>query len=120
MYEVFISSLMLVGTSLCPGVNELIEPSYARERVARARRIPVSDVQVLHERGVLLDELAARLDHLAHERGEHELRLGLVLELHLEQSARLRIHGRAPQLFGVHFAQALVALDGHALLAQAL
>src|SRR5215475_11949078 len=100
MYEVFISSLMLVGTSFCPGVNELIDPSYARERV-RERGVPspsTSDVQVLHERGVLLDEPAARLHHLAHERGEHDLGLRAVLELHAQQGARLRIHGRAPQL----------------------
>src|SRR5262245_15269918 len=114
MYEVFISSSMVMGTIFCRGVNELIEPSYARERRAEAKK-PASNVEIPHERGVLFDELAARLDQLAHEHGEHLVGLHRVLELHLEERARLRIHRGAPQLLGVHLAQALVALHRHAL-----
>ena len=42
-------------------------------------------VQVPHVERVVLDELAARLDLIAHQRREHLVRLGVVLGAHLQQ-----------------------------------
>ena len=39
-----------------------------------------------------------------------------ILDAHLQQAARFRIHRGVPQLFGIHFAQALEALDRAAFL----
>src|SRR5690242_356821 len=83
----------------------------------RGARGAVSDVQVHHFEGVLLDEAAAPLHLVPHEQVE-DLLGGLdVLELHLEQGALVGIERRLPELLGVHLAEALVALDGPALLA---
>src|SRR5262249_19483701 len=81
---------------------------------------PSSDVQVSHGKGVLFDELAPRLDQVAHERREDLIRLDAVLDLHLEERARRRVHRRLPQLLRVHLAQTLVPLDGEPLPAHLL
>jgi hypothetical protein len=59
---------------------------------------------------LVLDERPARLDVVAHQRGEDFVGGDGVVDLHLEQAAHGGVHGGFPQLFGVHFAQALVAL----------
>ena len=60
---------------------------------------------------VLFDELAARFDDIAHQRREDLVGGDRVLDAHLEQAARFRIDRGFPQLLGIHFAQALEALD---------
>ncbi len=57
----------------------------------------------------------ARLDLLAHELGEHVVRLGGVVDVHPQQRARGGVHRRLPELVGVHLAEALEALDGEVL-----
>ena len=44
------------------------------------------------------------------------LRLDHVFELHLQQRARLGVHGGGPELVGIHLPQALEARDGELLL----
>src|SRR6266478_5497906 len=70
-----------------------------------------SDVEVADVERVLLDELAARLDLVAHQLLEHLLSVLLRTDLHAQHRARLRIHRGLPQLLRVHLAQTLVALD---------
>jgi hypothetical protein len=53
---------------------------------------------------VVFDELAARFDIFAHQRGENILGSYRVLEFHLQQRARIGVHGRVPELLGIHFA----------------
>jgi hypothetical protein len=68
-------------------------------------------VQVPDAERVQLDEGAARLDLVAHQLGEDLVGGDAVLDLHLEQPPRLRVHRRLPELLGIHFAQSLVPLD---------
>src|SRR5438067_6401281 len=124
MYERFISSSMLTGW--CCGTRSAMllgiwdsgfgirSDSGSVTRVIRESRIPnhdPSDVQVLYIQRVVLDELAARLHLIAHQRREHQVRFGVILGAHLQQRARFRIHRRRPELIGIHFAEALVAVD---------
>src|SRR5205814_1241398 len=69
-----------------------------------------SDVEEANVEGVRLDELPARLDFVTHQSGEDLVGLVAVLDLHLEQRPRLRVHRRLPELRRVHLAEALVAL----------
>src|SRR6266567_8495987 len=57
--------------------------------------------------GVLLDELAARLDVLAHQDAEHPVRRRGVLQHDLLQHAGVGVHRGLPKLVGVHLPQAL-------------
>ena len=66
-------------------------------------------------RGLGPDEVLARPDLLAHEHREHVVGLSRVLRVDLQQRARGRVHGRLPELVGVHLAQALEALHGQVL-----
>src|SRR5690606_35748676 len=61
--------------------------------------------------GVALDELAARLDGVAHEGREDAVGGGGVLDGDLLEDARLGVHRGGPELLRVHLAEALVALD---------
>src|SRR5690606_36383342 len=74
-------------------------------------------VQMADVQGVFLDEFAARLDDVAHQRGEDGVRLIRMADADLEQRARLGVERGLPELFGVHLAQPLIALDGDALAA---
>ena len=65
---------------------------------------------------MLLDEFAARLDLIAHERREHVICREHIFDPHLHQAAGLRIDGRVPELLRVHLSEALVALNGLAFL----
>src|SRR5437867_10030540 len=67
-----------------------------------------SHIQVRDLEGVPLDELAARLHLVAHEDREDPVGLDGVLDLHLQQLAPRRVHGRLPELLGVHLPTALV------------
>src|SRR5690349_25162574 len=108
MYERFISSSMLTG---------IFEA--AMSVIGESCRCPRSalDIQVLDVESVVLDELAPRLDLVAHQRGEHEVGLRMIFGFHLQQRALRGIHRRLPQRVRVHLAEALVAVDGNALLA---
>src|SRR3954468_15394305 len=64
-----------------------------------------SDVEVGHVAGVGLDELAPRLDLVAHEHREHALGLRGVVHGHLDKGARPRVHRRLLELGRVHLAQ---------------
>src|SRR5688500_12802079 len=66
-----------------------------------ARPTHGSDVEVGDAQGVVFDEGAAWLDHIAHQRGEDLVRRDGVLDPHLEQAARFRIDGGVPELLGV-------------------
>src|SRR5690606_37364041 len=92
----------------------------SRERAARLReRAPHgferarrgSDIEIAHVQCVLFDELAARLDEVAHQLREDAVGFLHLLDLHLEQIALLGIHRGLPQLLGVHLTETLVALD---------
>ena len=69
------------------------------------------DVEVRDGERVALDELAARLDLIAHQRREDLVGGDRVFDAHLHEPTRLGIHGRVPELLGVHLAEAFVALD---------
>src|SRR5690606_4325559 len=70
-----------------------------------------SDIEVGHLQRVVLDELAARFDHVAHQRAEDLGGGDGVLDPHAQQAAGIRVDRGFPQLLGGHFAQALEALD---------
>src|SRR5690606_38531717 len=78
----------------------------------RPRRLACrSDIEVRRLQGVVLDERPAWFDHVAHQRAENLIGGHGVLDADLQQPARLRVHGGFPQLFRIHLAQALEALD---------
>ena len=58
-----------------------------RREAGLARRPDGLDVEVAHVERVVLDELAARLDLIAHQRREHLIGLRVVLGAHLQQRA---------------------------------
>src|SRR4051812_27985377 len=112
MYERFISSSMLTGIRFC-GLDVLIRCAYRVEYSWRRG----SDVEIPDIERVVLDELAARLHLVAHQRREHLIGFGVVFSADLKQRAMVRVHRGVPQRIGVHLAQALVAVDSDALLA---
>src|SRR5262249_11499876 len=73
-------------------------------------------VEVPNIQRVIFDELAPRLDHVAHENGEHFVCVdGVILvQVDLQQFALLGIHGGLEQLFGVHLAETFETFDLHA------
>jgi len=78
---------------------------------------PVSHIKKLDVERVVLNELAAGGDFVAHEEGEERVGLGGVLDIHFQQAALVGIHRRFEELLRVHFAEALVALDAEAFAA---
>src|SRR6266545_457014 len=112
MYERFISSSMFTGTLLemsvmvCGGDGRFANRPYRR-----------SNIEVLDVERVVFDELAARLDLVAHQGGEHQVRGRVIFRLDLQERPLGRIHRGLPQRVRVHLAEALVAVDGDALLA---
>src|SRR3984957_14424114 len=76
-----------------------------------------SYVQVRHAQRILLDELSARLDNVAHELDEDIVGLVDLADLDLQKRAGFAVEGSLPQLVLVHLAQALIALESHALAA---
>ena len=56
-----------------------------------------------------LDETLARGHFFAHQFGKHLVGFHEILDAHFQHLARFRVHRGFPKLFGVHFAQALVA-----------
>src|SRR5277367_4644271 len=97
------------------------EPSGAAQlpRAILARRAAYlleSNVQVRHLQRVLFDELASRLDRIAHQRGEDIVRGDSVFDAHLQQAPGLRIDGGVPKLLWVHLTEPLISLNALALL----
>src|SRR5271167_2045467 len=78
-----------------------------------------SDVEVADVERVLFDELAPRLDLVAHQRAEDFLSFLARRNLHPQHRPRLRVHRGLPELPRIHLAQPLVALDVDALLSRA-
>ena len=74
--------------------------------------------RILDVAGIPLDEVAARLDLVAHQHREHLVGSGGVLDGHLLEDAVRRVHGRLAQLARVHLAEALEPLEVEALLGQ--
>ena len=70
-----------------------------------------SDVEVRDSARVLFDELPPRLDHVAHQHREESVRRRGVLDRHLLQRARRRVHRGLTQLVGVHLTETLEARD---------
>src|SRR5260370_21749724 len=108
-----------------PGVRSVrMTDTSSRNAVAASSRFiaalsscPVV-VDVLDLQGVLLDEVAARLNFFTHERAEHLLRRERIVELNAQQRPPGRVERCVPELLAVHFAQALEAGHLHALLAE--
>src|SRR5438876_974139 len=69
------------------------------------------NVQVAHGLGVRLDESFAGIDVGTHQDVEDLVRLDRVFDLDAEQHPVLWVHGRFPQLVGVHLAETFVAGD---------
>ena len=59
---------------------------------------------------VLLDELATWTHILAHEHGEGVVSLCCIIDGHLLEEARFRVHGGLPKLFWVHLTKTFVSL----------
>jgi hypothetical protein len=80
------------------------------DRVAKGAGLRVglhrhaSNIQVHDFQRIVFDEFAPRLDVFTHERSKNVFRRDRVLELYLQQGPCVRVHGRIPQLLGVHFA----------------
>ena len=64
---------------------------------------------------MLLDEVAARLDHVAHQLGEDVVGLVDLLDLHLKQRAHVDVQRGFPELSRVHLAKTFIALQRDAL-----
>src|SRR6266478_5922246 len=75
------------------------------------------DIEIGHLQRIVLDEVAARLDHVAHQGREDLVGFVGMVDLDLQEHARLGIARGLPQLVRIHLAQALVALDRDALAA---
>ncbi|AAF10482.1 conserved hypothetical protein [Deinococcus radiodurans R1 = ATCC 13939 = DSM 20539] len=63
------------------------------------------------EAGVLADKVLARRDFRTHQRVENLVGDDEVVDAHTLEHARFGVHGGFPQLLGVHFAEALEALN---------
>ena len=73
------------------------------------------NVQIPGGESVGFDEIPPGLHFVAHQRGEDFVRCDGVFYPRPHQPPHLRVHGGLPELFRVHFSQALVALDRDAL-----
>src|SRR4051794_26309596 len=100
-----------------PRKLEGISCSSSRLSIRPGPRAPVSsslmrhplDVEELDVLGVLLDELATRLDRVAHQHGERAVGGGRIFDVDAHQQTLGRIHRRLPELLRVHLAEALEA-----------
>src|SRR5688572_15000700 len=75
------------------------------------------NVEVRDAQGILLDEFAPWFDDIAHEAGEDLVGDVGLCDLDPKERAIGAVQRGLPQLLGVHFAQALVALDAEPLAA---
>ena len=93
--------------------NRAVIACFLCHRLLRSFPLTFGQFKIIRlvEVGVLNDVIAARLDFVAHQDGNAAVSQRCVLNRHLHQFALRRIHRRRPELFGVHFAQAFVALE---------
>ena len=75
-----------------------------------------SYIQIPHPQRIGLNKIPPRFHCIAHQRIENFIRANGIFDLRLEQTADFGIHGGFPQLFGIHFTQAFVALHADAAL----
>src|SRR5438093_4027783 len=85
-------------------------------RPAPSAPASVSDIEEANVLRVLLDELASRLDLVAHQGREDVVRLRGILDLDTHEHALRRVHRRLPELQGIHLAETLEPRQLHALL----
>src|SRR5450631_527138 len=107
-------SCRVIGSVVGAAHSEAVQRASAAAKPILSQReaaVSGSNIQVPHAQRIGLDELAARLDFLAHQGGEYLVRSDSILDLDPKQAARLGIHRGFPELLRIHFAQALVALD---------
>src|SRR4029079_7842099 len=81
-------------------------------------RLSALDIEKTHVLSVLLDDLAPRLDLIPHQHGEDAVGHRGVLHLDTHEHAAGGVHGRVPELGGVHLAETLEARDLNALLGE--
>src|SRR6266480_2615631 len=86
-------------------------PPIASSAIFMGNGLQRLNVQVAHGLGVRLDESFAGIDVGTHQDIEDLVRLDRVFDLDAEQHPVLWVHGRFPQLVGVHLAETLVAGD---------
>src|SRR6187200_617559 len=106
MYERFISSSMLTGI-FC--VVSLMSISSSQRQDAKPQRTirlkgilcalaswrwdsRPSNIEIPHVERVVFDEFPARLDLVAHQRGEHLIGFRVILGANLQQRPSVRIH----------------------------
>lgn len=58
------------------------------------------DINIRHPQRIAFNELPLRRHLIAHEHGEHLVRLNRVVDLHLRQRVPGRVRGGIPLLFG--------------------
>jgi len=73
-----------------------------------------SHIQIPRIQRVRFNEGPTWFHVVAHQRAEDLVRRNGVVDLYAQQAAHGGVHGGFPELFGVHFAQAFVALLGDA------
>ena len=98
-----------------------------KENLTDGQRIKLRDVlrynlhnplhiQIPYPQRIALNKRPPGFNVVAHQRGEYFIGRNHVIDLHPEQNALGGVHSGFPQLSRVHFAEALVALDGQAFL----
>src|SRR3954463_3587363 len=110
MYDRCISVCSSTGSTRPPGSGVVVVMSsvidHFRETGASGDGCGCSsDVEEANVLGVSLDEGAALLDVFAHQDGEDLVRVRGVVERHLGQDAVVGVHGRLPELVGVHLSE---------------
>ena len=75
----------------------------------RAWHEVTSEIEIADVAGVGRDEVAARLDVVAHQHAHDVVGLGGLFDCDLQQGAGARVHGGRLQLFPVHLAETLQA-----------
>src|SRR4029077_13313513 len=72
-------------------------------------------VEIAHIQRVVFDELPAWFDDVSHQNREHFIGIDgvVVVQVHLQEFAFLRIHRGLEQLLGVHFTETFETLDLH-------
>src|SRR5258707_9712757 len=74
-----------------------------------------SHVEIPHVQRVIFDELAPRLDDVAHQNREHLVGVDSVvlIQVNFQQFAFLGIHCGLKQLLGIHLTETLETFDLH-------
>ena len=75
------------------------------------------NVQLTNVQGIVLDKISPRFNFITHQNGKDFIRSHRILNIYLQESPGFRVHGRFPQLLGVHFPQTFESLHGQTFLA---